>query len=292
MSLHVPEREQEIEFVAANQSYQDPFKRINWIRLNLVDFWLPERAISLFGLEVYGELKHTLKRKLSHLEFMHMLEMALWLEALFMQRLSKEVSKGGDLALKKQYLNELREEAGHSLVFTEILQRCGTSRYSAAVRYPRGLNFLGRFASWNSPLFWIAVFLGEQISDQFNRMICRSQLEVCPAIADVALMHSEDEREHVVFSYQKIQTLSARHGPVRRRLHSFIAQKMLDRFVRSFFYPSGDLYEYIGLYSAKDWEKKVRENPHRRSFVRQIITPAVHKLKDAGYKVHVPYFLY
>jgi hypothetical protein len=67
--------------------YRDPLALIEWGKLNLDDPWLPETALSLYGLPEYETLSDAIKRRLSHYEFVNVMLCGLWLESLFLQRL-------------------------------------------------------------------------------------------------------------------------------------------------------------------------------------------------------------
>ena len=53
--------------------YRDPLGVIEWGQLNLDDPWLPEPALSLYGLPEYETLSDAIKRRLSHYEFVNVM---------------------------------------------------------------------------------------------------------------------------------------------------------------------------------------------------------------------------
>ncbi len=49
----------------------------------------------------------------------------LWLERVFMQRLSRRLAPEPDRVAYEYFLYEMREEAGHSLMFLQAIERSG-----------------------------------------------------------------------------------------------------------------------------------------------------------------------
>ena len=112
MSLLTAKSAEILEQLSQHQIYQDPIKRVNWLRLSLDDFWLPEEALSLYGVSEFMVLSDEQRKALSHFEYLHFLEANVWLEGLFMERLARSASYARkNIALLKYHLNELREEA-------------------------------------------------------------------------------------------------------------------------------------------------------------------------------------
>src|SRR3990167_6470497 len=72
--------------------YRDPVAAIDWSRLDQADFWLPEAALSLCGLPEFDVLAPEVRRRLSQYEFINVMLAGLWLERVFMQRVSRRLS--------------------------------------------------------------------------------------------------------------------------------------------------------------------------------------------------------
>src|SRR5690606_27391246 len=100
-----------------SQRYRDPLAAVDWARLDADSFWLPEPALSLHGLAAYEDLALDVRRRLSQYEFINVMHAGLWLERVFMQRLSRRLSARLPRAEYQYFLHEMREEAGHSLMF-------------------------------------------------------------------------------------------------------------------------------------------------------------------------------
>ena len=75
-----------------SRAYRDPLAAIDWPSLAQDGYWLPEPALSLYGLAEYDTLAEGVKRRLSQYEFINTLCCGLWLESLFLQRLSRRLT--------------------------------------------------------------------------------------------------------------------------------------------------------------------------------------------------------
>ncbi|WP_455202396.1 diiron oxygenase, partial [Kaarinaea lacus] len=191
MSLLSAKSAEILEQLNQHHIYQDPVKRVNWLRLSLDDYWLPEEALSLYGVSEFMVLPPEQRRAVSHFEYLHLLEANVWLEGLFMERLAQSASYARkNIALLKYHLNELREGAGHSLVFAEIIQRSGLPRVATRFHELYWVNWFTRRTSVDSVAFWLAVMLGQEIPDRVNRVIRQHKNIICPAIFDVATFHT------------------------------------------------------------------------------------------------------
>src|SRR5512146_2802550 len=104
-----------------------PLERSDWDAVDRECWWLPPDALSLAGVAEFEALPLVTRRRLSHREFAHLTEAGLWLEAVFLQRLAALAWHTRDAALRARYLEEIREEAGHSLIFLELLRRSGVA---------------------------------------------------------------------------------------------------------------------------------------------------------------------
>lgn len=109
--------------------YRDPLAQVNWSQLNTNSFWLPEAALSVYGLPEFDALALAVRQRLSQYEFMNVMHCGLWLEGIFLQRMSRRLRPGMPRAEHEYLLHELREETGHSLMFLRVKRlRAGALR--------------------------------------------------------------------------------------------------------------------------------------------------------------------
>ncbi|OOG22675.1 hypothetical protein B1C78_14715 [Thioalkalivibrio denitrificans] len=266
--------------------YLDPLARVNWDALTLESFWLPERALSLYGREEYRELPLDRRQALSQYEFINFIEGALWLESLFMERISRSMGRlDMDLPCATYRLHELREEAGHSLMFLELMRRSRLPMPRTRFRRFNLANLLGRFAPYDSSAFWIAVLIGEEVPDRMNRLIRKHRDEICPAVHDMITVHVIDEARHIAHARETLGSAVARLSPLRRAIYRPVMNTVFRQFVNAFYFPPPRVYELAGLSDGRHWARLARGNPERIRFVDQCVASALHVLEEHGLKL-------
>ncbi|MDE2089477.1 MAG: diiron oxygenase [Gammaproteobacteria bacterium] len=263
--------------------YHDPLSTVGWDDLDRKSFWLPEPAVSLYGVESYMALPVERRRILSHYEFLNFIAAGLWLEGVFMERISRSLRRPpDDLARGAYRLHELREEAGHSLMFLELMRRTAMTLPSRRFwRFNLG-NVLGRYAPLQSAAFWAAVLIGEEVPDRMNRYIRKYRDQICPAIYDMVSAHVIDEARHIAHARDtlegKLQTLPG----WRLALYRPVIETAFRQFVAAFYFPGPEVYELAGLKPGTRWAKAARANPHRIRFVDDNVGSTLRALKEKG----------
>jgi len=266
--------------------YQDPLCRVRWDSLNQNSFWLPESAISLFGSPEYDKLSLEQRKTLSQFEFLNFTEAGLWLESLFMERIARSMTKPRrDLAELIYHLHEMREEAGHSLTFLELLRRSGPLVPNTRFHKLDISNLLARYAPFESVVFWTAVLIGEEVPDRMNRFVRKHQEQVNPAVYDIVSMHIIDEARHIAHAKDTIAHALAKTSPLKRRILGMIIGRMLSEFVRTFYQPGAHVYEMASLAPGNEWVKTASNNLHRSSFIFQCVEPTLRTLRSYGLPV-------
>ncbi len=210
--------------------YADPLIRIDWDSLSLSDWWLPRAALGLCGSEAFESLPEAVHKRASHLEFINFIEKALWLEGIFMTRISHGLADSLDDPTATTYrLHELREEARRSLMFLELIRRSSYALDASLFWCPRLATWVGRYAPYQSPVFWLAAIIGKQVPDQMNYFIHRRHQEISPAIYAVITTHAIDEARHIAHAYASFQ------GSLRPGLKSLLQAYL--PFLNRIFYP-------------------------------------------------------
>lgn len=263
--------------------YFDPLAKIHWDQLSIEQYWLPPTALSLCGMPAFAALPDAQQRRLSQLEFLSFIEAGLWLESIFMERITRAARRDADDRPTLKYrLHELREEAGHSLMFLEVMERSGLSLPTALRRRLPLAEAVGRWAPLTSSLFRIAVVLGEEIPDRLNRYVRQHAVGVCPAIVEVCTAHIVDEARHIAYAREVLEPRVATLTKVQRGLLRPPLQQLLRQFVKTFYYPRPALYELAGLYPGAHWARAAWANPERTRFVQQCIAPTIATLAQRG----------
>jgi len=270
--------------------YDDPMSNIHWHELNKDLFWLPEEAISLFGTTQYNSLSHSQKVRLSQVEFINFIEAGLWLESLFMERIGRSVRQDrSQLSELTYHLHELREEAGHSLMFLELIK---LAEKNGGLKVPNKhfsrlnmANLFARFAPFNNAMFWVAVLVGEEVPDRMNRYIRKNRDAVCRPISEIVSIHVHDEARHIAHAKSMISNKLNGFSRLKTNLVSLLINKMFNDFVRAYYYPPQATYLSAGLSKNTNWQAVSQENPHRRQFVENSIQPTLDTINAQGVKL-------
>lgn len=263
--------------------YHDPLGRVDWESLSLDSLWLPEEALSLYGLDEYEALSAEQRLSLSHYEFLSFIEGALWLEGIFMERIARAMTKTNhDFSRTAYRLHELREEAGHSLMFLEFMRRSKLPMPRTRFTRPNLANFLGRHAPFASSAFWTAVLIGEEVPDRMNRLIRKHRELICPTVYDMITVHLIDEARHIAHARDTLGDKLQGMPAWQRKLYRPIMNRVFRQFVEAFYFPPASVYSLAGLNPHKNWARLARQNPHRQAFVDDCVSSALQLLRQHG----------
>lgn len=270
----------------ASLPYRDPLTDIDFNSLHDENaWWLPPSLLSLYGHPDFIQLTEEQQKMLSRYEFMHFLQAGLWVEGLLMQRIAENLSNAEHDNLYAYRLHELREEAGHSLMFLQALQTTNLPLIASRFRKKRFAHWLGQQAPFNSVLFWLAVWLGEELSDRLNRAIHQSKSELCPAVRQIAKIHMMDEARHIAaaksFTEHRLQDIRM----PQRLFLQLVMKSVLKEFLQVFFYPPKEVYAYSGLTFPEVWRQKALENNSRKQWIMDSLRPVQKHLAEFGVRV-------
>ena len=277
-----------IQLSKTSALYQDPVHRIDWPGLALPGFWMPPEALSLAGLPQFEAQDTARQQLLSKLEFLNFLEGGVWLEALFMERMAQVLRHQRlDLAHLKYRAHEIREEAGHTLMFLEVMERSG-HQPSGRRRMTRWLELFARHVPAESLEFWLAVILGEDVPDQMNRYVRRHPAGINPVILQVCSLHVIDEARHIAYGRALVRHRSMEASRIRLRFTSALTSRLLQQFLGVFYYPPASLYEAAGLRPGAAWRRAAMHNPNRTRFLRQLLEPSLRLLQPLSLSLRLP----
>ena len=262
--------------------YRDPLAAVNWTQLTPGGWWLPESALSLHGLPEFSALALETRQALSRIEFFNVMQCGLWLESVFLQRMSRRLRPDLPPAEREYLLHELREEAGHSLTFLRALEQGGMGPGNSGWRPPLVADTLGRLAPAGSRVFWLAMLVGEDMPDKFNRYVRGMADGVNPAVRQICSLHVTDEARHIAAARRTLGDAVERAGPVRRALLSAGARLLLRELIRVFYFPPARYYEMAGLAPGSRWRSAALGNPARRKFIAERVSPTLRVLTLHG----------
>ena len=279
-----PERDEEIAIERLNalsRPYRDPVAQIPWTELDPARPWLPEPLVSLYALPEYRALGPEQKLRLSQAEFVALCELGLWLESLFLARFGRDLLRRKSRAASEYRLHELREEAGHSLMFVELIRRSGFPPLTPPALRPRLLGLLARRLPSGSPLFWAAVFLAEAVPDELNRRIA-ADAALPGAIRAIVLLHRREEGRHLAYARSKLARDLPRLGKTARRALAPILRILLRQFLDACFCVKAPVYAAAGIADAARLARVARASPARAALARECLEPARHFLSKQG----------
>ena len=267
-----------------SQRYRDPLAAVDWARLERDAFWLPEPALSLYGLAAYEDLALDVRRRLSQYEFINVMHAGLWLERVFMQRLTRRLSTGLPRAEYEYFLHEMREEAGHSLMFLRAIEAAGLELPEGAWRPPPVADWLARRAPAGGVLFWAATVVAEDVPDKFNRHL-RAIEGINPAVRDICTVHCIDEARHIAAARAQLEAaLPTLPRPVLALLNPLM-RLLVRQYAQVFYLPPLQFYELSGLTHGERWRRMALRNPTRQDFVRERLAPTLHLLEGYGFSL-------
>lgn len=267
-----------------SRRYRDPVATIDWARLDTSGFWLPEPALSLYGLPEYDSLALDVRQRLSQYEFINVMHAGLWLERVFMQRMSRRLDADLPRVAYEYFLHEMREEAGHSLMFLEAIARSGLEVPADAWRPPRLADWLARHAPAGGALFWAATVIAEDVPDKFNRHV-RSSTAINPVVREICTLHCVDEARHIAAARVQLETALQRLPRFALRLLNPVVRSLFRQYVRVFYTPPAQFYELAGLTHGARWRRLALANRTHAALVDELLAPTVRMLQGYGFNI-------
>jgi len=269
--------------------YRDPLALIDWSRLDRDAFWLPEQAVSLYGLAEYDSLSQEQRIRLSQLEFLHLTEIGLWLENLFIYRISRAGLRYQTESQQSVYnLHHIREEAGHSLMFRTLQQHAGYPSVCLRLKQPRLLSALARRVPSSTLAYQTALYLGEALPDRVNRKWLKMDGAVCPVVRQITQIHMRDEARHVASVLNQLTSSLTTTPAYLLRLSNPVLGLFTRQFIQRLFYPDAIRYECAGLDNGKQWRRRALANPVRQAFVKQCVASVFQGLAEHGLSLNWP----
>jgi len=271
----------------ASARYEDPLAQIDWSAVDRDCWWLPPQALSLCAVAQFEALPLKTRQCVSQLEYVHLLQAGLWLESQFMARMARLANRAVDVSRRRRLLSEVREEAGHSLMFVELLERSGFGIEVDRSLGARLIDALGRLLPTDSALFWAMAVVAEELPDRLNRRLRRGVQEatLSAVVYRVADIHLRDEAQHAAYSRLQCRAASARAGRKLRALLSPFLSLAIDLYTRYVCFPPAALYERAGLTPGTTWRSRALANPLRQQHVSELLAPSLAFLRRQGWSV-------
>lgn len=255
--------------------YRDPMADIDWDAADPSLPWLPREMLSLSGLPVMERLPDTTVVRLSRIEFARLCAAGLWLEGLLISRVASGGFVHASPAATRVMLQEVREEAGHGLMFLEMIRRAGMSN-AELLGDTRLLTATARRLHPAGAGFWAMVYIGESITDTFSLKALRADRgEICPVARRVLEWHHKDEARHIAAAREMLAGLVARMSAIRRRAFRSSLAPLVNAFLKATLYPTRANLAAAGIERPDDIARAALACPARRQLVDRCAEPAV-----------------
>jgi len=235
--------------------YRDPIAAIDWGAADDTRPWLPPALLSLSGLAAQDRMTREELLRFSRVEFARLCAAGLWLEGLLISRIMRNGCLTTMPDEARVMLQEVREEAGHSLMFVEMIDRAGLG----GVPLLGDIRLLTRVAhrlTPDQPEFWAMVFIGESVTDTLALKALRDQGGICPVARRV------------------LHLLGGMSG-ARRRLFEIALGFLLRRFLKATLYPTERSLAAMGLPDPAGAARAAAASPERARLSAECAAPAL-----------------
>ena len=267
---------------ANSDPYRDPLAALDWRSLSLEHYWLPPEALSLYGLAEFNALSETAKIRLSQYEMLAHAQAGIALERTFLELTASRLSDAQQRAEYAYLLHQMREDAGHSLMFLKLSAASGLTLPDGRAILPRIARPASR-VSPSGPVYWGMLVIGEDIPDKLNRFVRR---QVCaklsPFIRQMMTLHVVNESRHIAYARQRLEATMEHRRSLSLRLHGMVLDRLFNQFVRAYFWPRAELYQNAGLGDGRAWRRLALSSTPRREFVLRLIAPVMRLLGNHG----------
>lgn len=277
-----------LEQLSANSiPYRDPLTVLDWRALDLESYWLPPEAVSLHGLAEFEALSDGARMRLSQYEFLGITQLAVALERVALEAAARRLRHAESGAEYAFLLHEMREEAGHSLMFLRLASASGLDVPDWSNVMPRFARPVARLVP-SDVLYWFMRVVVQDVPDKLHRFVRRQAgAELSPFIRQMISLHMIDQSRHLTYARRRLELALQGSGRTGTRVLPVLCNTLFNRFVRRLFWPGADLYERAGLGDGRSWRHAALRNPHRREFVLRLIAPTMRLLQQHGIGVRL-----
>jgi len=189
---------------ANSDPYRDPLAALDWRSLSLNHYWLPPEALSLHGLAEFNALSEAAKIRLSQYEMLGHAQAGVALERIFLELTASRLGNARQSAECAYLLHEMREEAGHGLMFLKLGAASGLTLPDWRAALPRMARPASRVLG-SGPIYWAMLVMGEDIPDKLNRFVRRQACtRLSPLIRQMMTLQMVDEARHIAYARQRL----------------------------------------------------------------------------------------
>jgi hypothetical protein len=171
--------------------------------------------------------------------------------------------------------HEVIEEAQHSLMFQEFVNRAGFDIPGLPPLMRFGTRQVIRFARTFPELFFVFVLGGEDPIDHVQREMLRSERPIHPLLRRIMQIHVTEEARHLCFARHYLKNRVPSLGLVRRALLALRAPMILAVMAQLMMRPSGQIVRQYRIPRDVITEAYTRNPRHRAETVE-----ALRKVRD------------
>ena len=170
--------------------------------------------------------------------------------------------------------HEVIEEAQHSLMFQEFVNRTGLEPPGLPRWQQIGSRVVVRFARTFPELFFVFVLGGEDPIDHVQRQMLRGRRDLHPLFQRISQIHVTEEARHLSFARLYLRRRVPRLGPVKRTLLRIRVPLILGQMGQLMMRPSRQIVERYGIPS------EVLREAYGSAHHRERTAAAVKKVRD------------
>jgi para-aminobenzoate N-oxygenase AurF len=177
--------------------------------------------------------------------------------------------------------HETIEEAQHSLMFQEFVNRTGFDIGGLSWWQKIGARQVVRFARTFPELFFVFVLGGEDPIDHVQRTLLRGGRPVHPLLKRIMQIHVTEEARHLCFARHYLKRYAPRMGRFKRYLLSRRAPFILAVMAQLMMQPSSEIVRTYGIPPEVIREAYTR-NPQHRAKTLEALHKVRHLLVEVG----------
>jgi len=277
-----------LEQLSANSiPYRDPLAVLDWRSITLDRYWLPPEAVSLHGLAEFEALSETARMRLSQYEFLAFAQAGIALERMFLESTARRLQHAEPNAEYAFLLHELREEAGHSLMFLRLAAASGLDAPDWRKSLPRFARLAARLMR-SDVIYWFMMVVAQDIPDKLHRFVRRQAgAETSTFVRQMITLHMLDQSRHLAYARRNLELAMRGRGRVLVHVLPLAFDVLFNRFMRAYFWPRVELYERAGLGDGRVWRRMALGNALRREFVLKLAAPTMRLLAQHGIRVRL-----
>jgi hypothetical protein len=264
--------------------YRDPFEELDFGSADPTRAWLPHELLSLACLPEHASMTEPERIRSSQVDFARLCAAGLWLEGLLMSRVTARGCIGVAPDEARIMLREVREEAGHGLMFLEMIERAKLPGV-ALLGPTRLLSWVARRLNADDAEFWAMVYIGESITNNFVARAlrrARANERICPLAWQVMALHHRDEAHHIAAARALLESRIAGMSVLRRQVFGATFDVLLRCFLEATLYPTEASLAAVGIAQPRRVARAVRASPARRALADACAQPALRLIGRLG----------